>query len=582
MDPALRELVADGDPDEWIEAILRLEPKADGRVPHVRTLAVFADVRTVRVQRRHVEAVWAHPATASLKAARLLQFEDPLERTGAFSVRSRASQQFDPSPKPDLGRRGQGCVVGVVDWGFDIANDAFRKGSGASRVLALWDQRGPKTDESPRYGYGRVIRQAQIDAALATAAPYTALGYHPGDADTGIGAHGTHVADIAAGSIRGDLGGFASEADLVFVHLASQPLSGLANLGDSVRLLEAVQFIADQAGDRPVVINLSVGRHGGPHTGLTLVEQAFDRFLETAPNRLIVQSAGNYFLSDTHTHGRIAPGQTATLTWQVNRGDRSPNELEFWYSNRDRFDVTLMPPGARQGFKVGLGESRGLYRSDGAEIGRLYHRAFDPNTPDHHLEVFLNPAAPSGAWTLQVFGELVEDGRYHSWIERDGSGRRQSRFAPDVATTPTTVGSICNGFLPLSVGAAQTTPFGILPARFASAGPTRDGRQKPDLCAPGVGIRAARSTPRWSTRPKAGTARMSGASQAAPYVAGLAAALMSGLPGRHDIHALRRLITSAVRPIRTASDDARTQLGAGIADPIQARAALLTVQQQCL
>ncbi len=558
MDPALKELIAAGNPEEQIEAIIRQDPRMKILPPQVKVIAEFDDIKTVRVKRRDIESVWAHPGTASVKAARILQFEE----RNAFFNHATAAQRIQ---RPAIGSKGNGVVVGVVDWGFDFAHPAFLDTRGQTRIEALWDQRGERSHRSPRYGYGKVLQARDLNAALQTVKPYRHVNYHPGDADTGIGAHGTHVADIAAGSHSTFSGGIAPEAALVFVHLASQPLTGLANLGDSVRLLEAIQFIAEVAGDRPLVINLSVGRHGGPHTGLTLVEQAFDRFLEGAPNRLIVQSAGNYFQAKTHTQNRLLPGGEISLQWQVNPGDRTPNELELWYSDRDNFDVFVTPPNGDSAITVKRGDSRSLYGRNGEEVGRLYHRAYDPNTPDHHFEAFLKPNAPPGIWTLTVKGKQVEDGRFHAWIERDGRGKRQSRFANSNVKTSNTVGSICNGFLPIAVGAADWTPFGVSPAPFASAGPTRDGRQKPDLSAPGVRIRAAKSTPRWSSRPRPGSTVMSGASQASPYVAGVAAAMLSGESTPLNIHEIRAKITSLIIPHpQEDSGNLSPQLGAGV------------------
>src|SRR4029079_5917200 len=104
--------------------------------------------------------------------------------------------------------------------------------------------------------------------------------------------HGSAFMTSAAGTGRaGGPIGIAPEADLVFVHVADRGTGGLANLGDSVRILEAVDFITRIAGPRPWDINLSVGRHGGPHDGCTLVELALDFVVSTTPGRFIVQSA---------------------------------------------------------------------------------------------------------------------------------------------------------------------------------------------------------------------------------------------------------------------------------------------------
>lgn len=602
MDPALQEMIAAGDPDEQVEAILRLDPEAGDVPPMVRVGARFSDLMTVRLRRGDLAAAWGHPATASLKAPAVLRVDAPppaaADGAPGFPSAGHADRPAPaagpgladphhpadlwatlldrpqgggprPGPRPSLAREGRGVVLGVIDWGFDFAHPAFRDAAGRSRIAALWDQRGGPSSRG-HLGYGRVHWRAGIDRALASGRPYAALGYHPGDADRGDGAHGTHVADIAGGSRRADGGGVAPQADLVFVHLATAPLTGLANLGDSVRLLEAVDFVARVAGGRPLVINLSVGRHAGPHTGLTPVEQALDRFLEAAPGRMIVQSAGNYAQAGAHAQGRLIPGAIERIAWHTRPNDRTPNELEIWYPDRDRLRIGLRPPGAARAAPIELGESRAFHDATGREIARAYHRAYDPNGADRHVEVFLRPGAPAGRWEVTLEGDIVEDGRWHAWIERDsGDPRDASRFAPGRASVAGTLGSICNGFLTVAVGAADCGPDGRLrgAAPFASAGPTRDGRQKPDLCAPGLRVPAARSTPRGSDRPRPGITAMSGASQAAPHVAGLAAAMLSEPGPPAPIHALRRRLFALCEPLPPALAHLGPRLGAGLARP---------------
>lgn len=269
MDPRLSELIEEGGGNEEIEVILKLRP--DDEVPtQVRIVARFGDIATCRLQRDRIRQTWEHPAVVSAKAPRYVTSEpEPVE--SAALAESDAS--FYDRRRPDVGVTGRGVVVGLLDWGCDFAHANFRKADGSTRLLALWDQADRTGDSPGPYGYGVVYSQQQIDRALRSSKPYQTLGYHPARSDpSGSGSHGTHVCDIAAGngSAGGSVSGIAPEADIVFVNLAARGLGDLSNLGDSVRVLEALDFVARIAGRKPWVINLSLGQCGGPHTGLTL------------------------------------------------------------------------------------------------------------------------------------------------------------------------------------------------------------------------------------------------------------------------------------------------------------------------
>ena len=568
MDPALHELIMAGAPDDQAEAILRLVP---GTAPprQARVVTRFGDICTVRLRIKHVREVWSDPAVASLKAARGVAVDRRMRKTGLRGLFGTPDVKRRPKALHETGR---GVVVGVIDWGFDFGHPAFRSRHGGSRVAALWDQRslpGMRARRPRPYGYGRVFTRRDIDRALSRSDPYGALGYYPADADRGSGAHGTHVADIAAGTPRKDAeGGLAPEAELVFVHLSAGPLAGLADLGDSVRIIEAIDFIDKIAGDRPVVINMSMGRMGGSKCGCSLVEQALDAYVESRMNAAVILSGGNYFLAGGHASGHFRPGDARDLIWRIRPNDPTDNELEIWYSDRDRFHVALLPPNGEPPVVAALGENRVILNGEGRQIGRIYHRAFDPNSPDHHIDMFLEKSAPSGIWRVRLSGETVRDGRYHAWTERDPAGRKgQARFAARDIDRRSTVGSICTGFNTIAVGAADRDGGGAHPARFASSGPTRDGRLKPDLSAPGVRIRAARSTPGFLASPMALNARMSGASQAAPFVTGVAALCLEAGGGLLDIHDIRRAVIGGAARAGRGHDALR--LGAGIADPVR-------------
>jgi subtilisin family serine protease len=389
---------------------------------------------------------------------------------------------------------------------------------------------------------------AEINQALAAADPYAALNYYPYRSDPGgAGAHGAHVLSIAAGSRYG----VTPATDLVFVHMSSdQATGGLANLGDSVTVLEAVDFIfrtADAYG-KPCVCNLSMGRHGGPHDGNTLVERGFDAALIERAGRAIVQSTGNYFDLAIHASGQLRPGESKRLSFEVDEADHTPNELEVWYPGSDRLVVELIQPDGTRTRRVPLDDSVAVH-ADSQEVGKLYHRARDPNNFDNHINLFLYPGAPSGTWQLVLVAEDVVDGRYNAWIERDTNCLGcQVRFDPRDADTNSTTGTICNGFRTIAVGAYNPhTPDREL-APFSSSGPTRDGRGKPDLVAPGYRIRAARSAPRDLPDNAPLSTVKSGTSMAVPHVTGTVALMFEAATRPLSIQETRNLLIGATDP----------------------------------
>ncbi len=550
MDPALWELIrtAEGVEGRPVEAIIRLRAP-DIEVPGVRMVSRFGQISTCRLAASSVRDVRAHPDVLSLKAPRYVgpEHERPSprgRRRGAYS-----RQRSDERRHPDLPLTGTGVVIGIVDWGLDFDHPSFRAPDGSTRLVALWDQRPTTVGLSPApYGYGIVHEPTQINHALRGPRPYEELGYHPAAADRGGGgSHGTHVTDIAAGNGRsGGPTGIAPEADLVFVHLADRGTGGLSNLGDSVRLLEAIDFIARTAGDRPWVINISVGRHGGPHDGCTLTELAMDELLSARPGRFIVQSTGNYFRSRTHATGSVARGRNETLRFTTDPADISANELEIWYDGDDEFSVRIEPPDGSRGSVVAL-DSRVELHQDGRVIGRIYHRAHDPNNGDNHVDAFLYPWAPAGTWTVTLQGRRVTDGRFHAWLERDEACKVcQSRFEVGDSESTCTTGTIANGRLPLVVGAYDAQSLSRPVAAFSSSGPTRDNRPKPDLVAPGVDVLAARSAPKGSTRSPGALVRKSGTSMATPHVTGAVALCLQAVGHRLDAEQIRDLVLRTV------------------------------------
>jgi subtilisin family serine protease len=565
IDPALLEMLKTSRDDaEEVEAIIRLDSPGS-EIEGVRIVSRFGPIVTCRLRKDTILWTRKQSSVKSLKAKRLIGPEiQPEERPATLGL-PLGPIHVDQRRPFDLPLNGAGVVIGIVDWGFDFDHPSFKHLNGSTRLISLWDQREPpQAGISNHYGYGTVYSRRQIDRALSTAGPYNALGYHPADADLSrSGAHGTCVTDIAAGNgLGGSPMGVAPEADLVFVHLADRGTGGLANLGNSVRILEAVDFIARVAGPRPWVVNLSMGRHGGPHDGSTLVEMAFDFLLQSAPGRFIVQSAGNYFDKRIHASGRLQPGQEVNLSLNVDEADFTPNELEVWYSGGDEIAIKAESPTGTSSPWIGPGNYSNVIEN-GRVVGRIYNRTSDPNNSDNHIDFFFFPTASSGLWTVILKGKTVIDGTFHAWLERDEACPKcQTRFSELESDNFYTTGTLANSRIPLGVGAydAHSPTREIAP--FSSAGPTRDNRPKPDLVAPGGSVLAARSAPHgWRTNPGI-YVRKSGTSMAAPHVTGAVALCLEG-----GWRCLRRPLWS--HEIRELILDNTDPVAAGMQNPLR-------------
>lgn len=468
---------------------------------------------TARIEVDRIAQIRAAPGVVSLKASVPLQ---PALSATTSTMRVRG----DLMPADVEPRGGAGVVVGIIDVGCDFAHRNFRKADGSTRLLALWNQAGAARPDSP-YDYGRLYLAKDIDAALAQKDPYAALGYPKlPNPQYAKGIHGTHVMDIAAGNGLGSgVPGVAPEADLIFVDSAVKELklSGAAGVGsaygDSVQMVEAIKFVLDTAGDRPCAINISLGTNGGPHDGSSLVEQSIDTLLRAAHNRAIVIAASNSQADGIHTMGQVPAGGTLDVSWAVAEYGA---EVEFWYPGEQRLEVTLIAPDGTELLHVQPGSSEAL-GSEGNPAVFVSSRIGDPNNGDNQINIGLAPGMPDGAWIVRLRSLSATPTPFHAWIERFDPA--QSRFGSPVASH--SLGSISTGHEAVVVGSydAHKNTFPI--SYFSSAGPTRDGRQKPELSAPGHNVMAARSLT------GDGIVKMSGTSMATPAVTGLVALMLA-------------------------------------------------------
>lgn len=508
---------------ENVKVISYIEPNAlDGRGDNTTmvTARIAADPSTI-------ERVVGSPSIVGLKtASRMRPFLERTKRAvfGDLGVRS---------DEPHAG--GSGVIIGIVDFGIDFAHKNFQNPDGTSRILAIWDQTATVEHAITKQPvkYGRLILKDEIDNALKAHDPYQALAYGPSsDSLYDTGAHGTYVTDVAAGSgVGSNCSGIAPDADIVFVDLstASTQLRGVrpvgSTFGDSVQLLEAIEFIFDFAEDRPCVINISLGTNGGPHDGSTPLEQAIDNLVSARPNRAVVIAAGNSYGDAIHVEGSLSEDGTAEIGWNIPQFDSTCNEVELWYPRENRFDLEIFDPRGIRVLKVKAGE---VGQSDSHNQGLIVAVSRIADSGDNTINVFFEYGVRHGVWTLKLQGDSFKDKHFHAWIERDEHGhshfveiRKLSINLSAQITDRYTLGSIACGRKSIAVGSYDANDAEQSLSEFSSSGPTRDERRRPEITAPGEHIFAALS----------GTTvlrnRQSGTSLAAAVVTGTVALMLA-------------------------------------------------------
>jgi uncharacterized protein (TIGR03437 family) len=462
-----------------------------------------------------------------------------------------------PSARLTYNVSGKGVIVAVIDSGIDWRHGDFRKADGKTRIKALWDMSDPAN--SGPDGVGKVFTETDINNALAGTGTV-------GEKDTNN--HGTHVTGIAAGngtlngSTLGTHAGIAPEADLVIVKANRAGSEGFSTDDQIASLV----WIRDQAKalNAPFVVNMSLGGHSSQHDGTDSVEQAIDILLgnnsETTglKGRQVVIAAGNEGADRIHAGRHFEQGVPASWTFQMSAQAKG---LLIVYSASDAFDFTITKPGG--------GTLQLPSTANSASDADVAIEAEDSSTGNGARNVsvqFKNKI--EGEWMLTVRGTRVINGRVDVWDISDGSSPFTSASADNLmhVGSPATSreGIAVASFVTKTSFQSQTglttkTGEGTIgnASNSSSQGPTRDGRLKPEITAPGayvISTLSADTTP----APRAGDTTSdgkhvayTGTSMATPVTTGVIALMLEFNPDLSP-GTIKRLLR------RTVTNDAAT------------------------
>lgn len=518
---------------------------------------------TVEIDRQQVTALLRSDEVESVEAPRSMRGET-LESLPAMNVHA----IHTGSPK----RTGHGVVIGVIDFDLDFTLHDFRTKDGNTRVAWLWDQTGTAgVGETAPFGYGVEYGEDTINRALASPSPHLIVRH------VARSSHGTHVTGIAASSARVEddpkrFHGVAPDARLIFVNLAMNrrgaARTGPDNVTTSIRVVEALSYIfnkVEEMGRPPCVVNMSLAQNASGHDGESFVELHIDSLLDRTYGRAVVVAAGNDAAAGVHAEWTYKAGMSKELTFTIPNKAKGVCELEAWYSSRDTISVAVRRPGDRDFSPAATPPFDDTIRVGKTDV-LILSRRFDPLGGDASIYVSIgenDTSLPDGDWTIRF--DVSADshpGMLHAWAERKVP---QPHFADDIARMSTTLGSPATARRCISVGNVDRDRA---PNSSSGRGPTRDGRSKPDVAAPGTGIVSCCPVTTGSASQREA---MTGTSMSAPHVAGVVACLLEEDPDLTPAQ-IRKLLIAA-----TDRDEFDPALGFGFVD---AAAALRLLREQ--
>jgi minor extracellular serine protease Vpr len=504
----------------------------------------------VRVNSRHRGFVTALVTPEELREISSMNGIEYIEKGGFYQLHLDRSivdiRARDVHSGTDIASplKGRNVILGFIDTGIDFFHHDFRDPADPtqSRIISIWDMGlTPEGDENHpvQFNYGVEYTRASLEADLR-------LGEKTNVRTVDIVGHGTHIAGIAAGNGRQGFGrytGVAPEAELIVVRV---------DIFSTARIIDGMNYIFSMAQElgRPAVVNLSVGTHGGSHDGTLTIEQAVDQHAEWG-GRAITISAGNNGNERIHTGGTVETNQTVTFRMNVPQYPvQNQNEIIhfLWYEGAANAELRIRTPGGRI-VHAKTGQDFFEQTSEGTIeiIAPITTNPKGARLFAIFIDDFNNGVPPSpGRWEFMftpLTGRRVV--QYNNWLVfssmgdidmTPSTGRDYTVSMPGTAEGGITVGAHTTKTTwtdSLGQGWQIAGTAGAI-APFSGGGPTRDGRLKPEITAPGFVVASAHSrdaqVPTFFMDAVRGYSINAGTSMAAPHVMGIIAMMFEQNP----------------------------------------------------
>ncbi len=447
-----------------------------------------------------------------------------VEDIGAYAVRN----------LPGLGLEGEDVLIGFIDTGIDYRGTVFLDGQGRSRIRYIWDQgedvygAGP-----PVFGYGAEFTNEDINRANASDNPYAVV---PSRDEVG---HGTFLASIAAGAedLEENFSGVAPNAQIIMVKLkqASRTLRDFYYVGQDkncyseVDIAQGIRYLINKAVQlgKPMVICVGLGSNQGGHDGSSNLELYIEA-LSGLRGICFVAPAGNELGARKHYMGADAlAGQNIEINVEAGV---SGFAMELWGNAPGLLRIIIVSPSGERLDSVIpniTGATTGDFLFEGSSVF-VENVVVESTTGDQVIFIRFDYPA-QGIWSIQVLEtENQLGGGFNAWLPIDdfiGDSVTFVNGSPEITITSPGNSRGC-----ITAAAYNNVSGGIYVE--SSRGFTRKGSVKPDITAPGVGLKGVFAT----SRDGALYIERSGSSVAAAILAGGAALLLQwGIVKRNNL-----------------------------------------------